>query len=93
MITLAQFKAHLRVTHSDEDTLIQTYLDAASNLIDEYLQVDSSGAPDEPPVDAAILLLGADLYLNRERQLTSNVLNENSTYTLLLAPYRCLEVQ
>ena len=93
MISLSQFKAHLRVTHSQEDTLIQAYLDAATDFVGEYLGADSSGPPDVAPVDAAILLLGADLYLNRERQLTVNVLHQNATYTLLLAPYRCLEVQ
>jgi uncharacterized phiE125 gp8 family phage protein len=35
-ITLAEAKAHLRVDHTDEDTLIQTLLDAAVSHFDGY---------------------------------------------------------
>lgn len=91
MISLSQLKSHLRVTHSSEDTLIGTYLDAARELIAEYLGGDSD-VPDVAPVDAAVLLLAADLYLNRERQ-GREAFKENQTYALLLAPYRDLVAQ
>ena len=40
---------------------------------------------------AAVLLLMADLYLNRERQV-DRVLSENPAYALLLNPYRSMSV-
>ena len=40
---------------------------------------------------AAVLLLMADLYLNRERQV-DRVLSENPVYALLLNPYRSMSV-
>lgn len=91
MIDLETLKAHLRVTHDSEDTLIQAYLDAATELVSDYLGIDSN-MPDASPVKAAVLLLAADLYLHRERQ-GRDAFNENPTFQLLLAPYRNLEVQ
>ena len=96
MIDLSRLKAHLRVTHSSEDDLIQVYLDAATELVSEYLGGDSntpeSWMTADAPIDAAVLLLAADLYLNRERQ-GRDVFNQNPTYALLLAPYRDLVAQ
>lgn len=90
MITLVQAKQHLRVTHSLEDTLIQACIDAAAAHIAKYLG-DDMPDPVPAPVDAAVLLLTADLYVNRERQ-SDKPLSENKTYSLLLNPYRCTEV-
>ena len=90
MISLAQAKAHLRVTHNLEDVLIQSCLDAAVAHIAKYLG-DDMPDPVPAPVDAAVLLLTADLYVNRERQ-ADKPLSENKTYSLLLNPYRCMGV-
>lgn len=90
MITLTQAKAHLRMDHDDEDALIQSYLDAALAHVAKYLG-DDMPDPVPAPVDAAVLLLAADLYLNRERQ-SDTVLRENRTYALLLNPYRSMRV-
>lgn len=38
-ISIADAKAHLRVTHSSEDRLIETYLRAACRIIEEYNQI------------------------------------------------------
>jgi uncharacterized phage protein (predicted DNA packaging) len=90
-LSLEDVKAHLRVLHDDEDALIQRMADAAEALVAVYLG-DDLPDPTPAPVEAAILLLTADLYENRERQ-TDKPLSENSTYALLLNPYRsmCLE--
>lgn len=39
-ITLAQVKADLRVTHNDDDTLLQTYLEAAEDQVKRFLNRD-----------------------------------------------------
>jgi hypothetical protein len=36
IITVAQLKEHLRVDHTDEDTLIEAYRDAAIAWIEDY---------------------------------------------------------
>lgn len=36
VISTADLKAHLRVTHSDEDTLIEAYRTAACEFVDAY---------------------------------------------------------
>ncbi|MFZ9080838.1 MAG: head-tail connector protein, partial [Alphaproteobacteria bacterium] len=36
VITVADLKSHLRVDHSDEDTLIEAYRDAAIKWIEDY---------------------------------------------------------
>ena len=89
-LTLEEVKAHLRVLHDDEDVLIQRMADAAEALVSVYLG-DDLPTPTPAPVEAAILLLVGDQYENRERQ-ADKPLNENSTYALLLNPYRTMAV-
>lgn len=89
-MTLEEAKAHLRVTHDLENILIQGYLDAALAHVANYLG-DDLPSPMPAPVEAAVLLLVADLYINRERQ-TDKPLSENSAYALLLNPYRNMQV-
>jgi len=36
IITVAQLKEHLRVDHTDEDTLIEAYRDAAIAWVEDY---------------------------------------------------------
>ncbi len=90
MITVAEAKQHLRVMHALEDGMIQLYLDAALAHVSEYLG-DDLPDPMPEPIQAAVLLLTADLYVNRERQ-TDRILYESTAYTLLLAPYRTMAV-
>jgi hypothetical protein len=89
-MTLTEAKAHLRVTHNLEDALIQSYLDAALAHVANFLG-DDLPDPMPAPVEAAVLLLMADLYINRERQ-GDKPLNENSAYALLLNPFRDMAV-
>lgn len=89
-MNLQQVKQHLRVTHDAEDALIQTYWDTAAALVEKFLGEDMP-APVPEPVNAAILLLTADLYTRRGRQ-SDRIIYENDTYSLLLNPYRSAEV-
>jgi uncharacterized phage protein (predicted DNA packaging) len=90
MITIAEVKQHLRVLHDLEDSLIQLYLDAAAGHVSRYLG-DDLPDPMPEPIKAAVMLLTADLYVNRERQ-SDEPLYQNKTYGLLLAPYRTMAV-
>lgn len=91
MVNLATVKQHLRVDHDYEDDLIQGYLDAAIHSASDYLNWEE--LPDElpAPVAAAVLLLVGELYENRERQIDSRLVT-NQTYQLLLNPYRLMTV-
>jgi len=89
-MNLTQIKAQLRVTHDAEDDLIQNCWDSASALVTQMLG-DDMPDPVPDPINSAILLLTEDLYVNRGRQ-SDRVLHENSTFNLLLAPYRTKEV-
>ena len=89
-LTLAHIKQHLRIEEAIEDALIQTYWDAAEDHIAKYLG-DDLPDPMPKPIEAAVLLLTADLYENRQRQ-GAEVFYKNHTYQLLLNPYRSAEV-
>lgn len=89
-MTLDQIKAHLRVMHNEEDALIQSYMAAAEKLVSQYLG-DDLPDPVPEPITAAMMLLVGDLYTNRSRQGMST-LYQNTTYGLLLDPYRSAEV-
>lgn len=93
MITLEQAKAHLRITHDDEDTAIQAMIEAATAAAADYLNLPVIDVIDDmpAPVHAAILLGVGDLYEHRERQ-ADRQLFANPTYERLLAPYRVIAV-
>lgn len=100
IITLAAAKLHLRVDHSDEDTLIQMYLDgceqAASNYLNRNLYASSIGSDLDglvmtDAVKAAVLLQVGTLYQNREsvtQQAGGNVIELPLGVKWLLDPYR-----
>lgn len=90
MLTLIEVKQHLRIESSDEDTLLQSYLDAATASVADYL---GQPLPDPvpAPVEAAILLRVGDLYEHREEQ-AERPLIQNRTFERLLSPYRLLWV-
>jgi hypothetical protein len=82
LIDLAVFKRHLRVFHDDEDEELRLYLVAAETVVSEYIDREVVAAdqtpslPDgiviNPAVSASILLVGADLYENREPDMSAS---------------------
>jgi len=74
MIELSRVKLHLRVDHSDEDSLIQGYLAAAQAHVEQHCdRTLVEGNPTGPEqmlltkdVEQAILLLVGHWYANRE---------------------------
>lgn len=89
-MNIETLKEHLRLSEDGgEDTTLQLYLDAAVGHVRNYLGDIPDPLPD--PVQAAVLLLTADLYENREKQ-THDPIYQNKTYALLLAPYQSMRV-
>ena len=75
IVTLAEAKLHLRVDGSDEDDLIQTYLDAAEAAAAQYLNralyatsagTDETGLVMTKDIKVAVLLQAGAFYANRE---------------------------
>lgn len=91
MTTLQQAKDHLRVDGDDEDTLIESMIDAATQAALDYLNLDELPDPTPAPVEAAILLKVGDLYANREAGGDKQYF-VNETYRRLLDPYREMEI-
>lgn len=92
IVSLSEAKSHLKVDQSDEDTLIQLYIDAAVTHVREYLNGEIKGELDSPvstpaAIKAAILLLVGDLYENREGANVQEV-KRNPAVDRLLFPYR-----
>jgi uncharacterized phage protein (predicted DNA packaging) len=96
---LSVLKSHLRVTHSDEDALIQLYLDAAEGAVANRVQrvliaegatpaPDSDQLPMSWDVRAAVLMFAAHLYEHREVVTEESVVVLPMSLDFLLAPYR-----
>lgn len=89
LFTLAEAKAHLRVEHSDDDTLIEAYADGAVARVLQYCNlalVPDGDIPEAAFKVAALMVLG-DFYHNREPVLT-----DGSPVRLLIDPYRNLRI-
>lgn len=92
VVTLTEAKLHLRVTDTSEDTLIQSYIDAAQDFVRNYINQPLPGEFDSPAitpaaVKSAILLYVGDLYENRQAQSEKD-LKPNQAVHSLLYPYR-----
>ena len=80
--SLTLVKAHLRVTGTDDDSLITAYCDAAEAAAEHYCN-RSFGSPLPSAVQAAVFLMVGDMYENREEQ-SERPLSINKTCENLL---------
>lgn len=101
IVTLERAKAHVYVTHDDDDELIQHYLDAAEDYaakfmgrdsLDDLAEIDSDqpseGGKLPASVEQAVLLLMGDFYALREAQVTGTILAQNPAAEALMHFYR-----
>ena len=88
MLTLPEVKLHCRIDHGDEDTLLQSMIDAATASVGDYINAtEPLDATAPAPVKAAALLLVGTLYEHRESQ-GDRQLYKNPAFEALLNPYR-----
>jgi uncharacterized phage protein (predicted DNA packaging) len=91
-VTLSEVKLHLRITHTDEDSLLAIYMDAADDYMRKFLNRSIPGENESPAIipsaikSAALLFIG-DLYENREGA-GEKVIVANPAVDRLLYPYR-----
>lgn len=97
LVTLEQAKQHLRLTYTDlktgsiasddsEDSLIEGYIEAASDYIVNYCEQSFQSSVPASVKHACLLLVG-DFYKEREETITGTV-SPTKTVERLLAPYR-----
>ncbi len=88
MLTLPEVKLHCRIDHDEEDTLLQSMIDAATASVGDYINApEPLDATAPAPVKAACLLLVGDLYSNREA-LVERPLSKSPIFERLLQPHR-----
>ncbi len=90
MITVDEVKAHLRLNGTADDAVLTAFIATAAAHVTNYIGIVYAEGDAPAPVKSAALLLVGDLNEHRERQ-TERPLSENSTFILLLDPYRALE--
>lgn len=92
LVTLEEAKTHLRVEDSDQDTLIESYTDAAvlSCLNYSDRQLVPQGA--EAAFKAASLLMLGDLFSTRETVIKGQAYGVSPVISALLNPYRTFRV-
>ncbi|WP_445222116.1 head-tail connector protein [Bradyrhizobium sp. Pa8] len=89
-LTLADAKAHLRVSFDSEDTYIQPLIDAAESYI-ESIGVTIS-TPPQPAVLHAVRLLVSHWYSNRDAATTEPPKAIALGVDTLLAPFREINI-
>ena len=86
LVTLAEAKDHMRVLYNDQDTIIMTYIQAASDAVrdtvDEWDELDDVPAR----IKLAVLARVAAQFLNREE------IPEAKGELPMLTPLRTLEL-
>lgn len=103
-ITLEKVKPYLRVLHTRDDVLIQSFIKVAlldvQNFIDrQFIEVDQKGKPTlidadgniPPPLEAAVYMIVQDLYTYRATQSDKGYFS-NPTFERLVFPYRRMGV-
>lgn len=85
LISLSEAKEHLKVENSDEDALIQLYINAAIDYIGNFLNLENY--PYAASLKAAALLIVGDLYENREAGVEKEI-KPNPAVINLMFPYR-----
>lgn len=85
LINLSEAKNHLKVDSSDEDDLIQAYINASIDYIG--MTLNDVNFPPAGSIKAAALLIVGDLYENREAAGVKEI-KPNPAVMNLIYPYR-----
>ncbi|MBB6299413.1 head-tail connector protein [Rhizobium leucaenae] len=88
LITLEEFKDHSRILYDDEDTEIQTKVDAANAYVSGF--IDTSAEDYLPPADIkqAALMIAAHWFENRENTFPGSIIDIPLNAADIIANYR-----
>nr|WP_303682660.1 head-tail connector protein [Brevundimonas naejangsanensis] len=92
LFDLAEAKQHLRIDHGDDNSLIESYADAAVLSCLDFCDRKLVPQGAEPAFKAAALLTMAGLYNSRESIITGTIVALNPAVENLLRPYRIIRV-
>ncbi|MBQ3760876.1 MAG: phage gp6-like head-tail connector protein [Clostridia bacterium] len=90
MVTLAELKAHLRIQHDWEDTLLSSLIAQAQAAALDYCHLTAfEGEPE--PVRLAIMLFASHFYEVRDNSDKTAYETMMTAFHALLYPYRNLD--
>ncbi|WP_034996441.1 head-tail connector protein [Beijerinckia mobilis] len=87
-IDLDDLKSHLNITFDDDDTLLQSKIDAASSYISTLIVPIDDGAEIPGPIKEATRKLAADLYEDRNGTNAARSFETEYGVAALITPYR-----
>ena len=87
VVSVAEAKAHLRLESDEEDAFIESLIEQAQAVAEDYCRVTfESPAPE--PVQLAVLLMVAHYYENRDTPERQIYVTLRMAFESLLYPYR-----
>ena len=87
VVSVAEAKAHLRLESDEEDAFIESLIEQAQAVAEDYCRVTfESPAPE--PVRLAVLLMVAHYYENRDTPERQTYVTLRMAFENLLYPYR-----
>lgn len=87
VVTVAEAKAHLRLKTDDEDAFIESLIEQAQAVAEDYCRVTFE-TPAPEPVRLAVLLMVAHYYENRDTPERQIYVTLRMAFENLLYPYR-----
>ena len=87
VVTVAEAKAHLRLETDDEDAFIESLIEQAQAVAEDYCRVTFE-TPAPEPVRLAVLLMVAHYYENRDTPERQIYVTLRMAFENLLYPYR-----
>jgi len=86
-VTLNEVKAYLRITDTDDDSLLEIILAAATSYILSYTALTAEEADLIPELSIALMCLCSDMYDVRTSQASND--KQNPIVSIVLNMYRC----
>jgi len=87
VVTVEEFKAHLRIQYDEEDTYLESLIRQAQAVAEDFCRVIFNNAAPEP-VRLAVLLMASHYYENRDNPDKQVYLAMRLAFENLLYPYR-----
>lgn len=87
VVTVGEFKAHLRIQYDDEDAYLESLIRQAQAAAEDFCRVIFDDAAPEP-VRLAVLLMASHYYENRDNPDKQVYLAMRLAFENLLYPYR-----
>lgn len=90
MVTVPELKAHLRIQHDEEDSLLESLIMQAQAAANDYCRTEfDADAPE--PVRLAVLLMASHFYEYRDISDKAAYATMLNAFHALLYPHRTIE--